>query len=77
MNPGIPKERSRDKVYTVSYHRPLQVFVKWLTRNGFAITRIEEWSSHKKSEAGPRRNAEDTARKEIPLFMCIEATLLG
>jgi ubiquinone/menaquinone biosynthesis C-methylase UbiE len=77
MNPGMPKERIRDKVYTVSYHRPLQVFVKWLTKNGFVITRIEEWSSHKKSATGPRQNAEDTARKEIPLFMCIEASLLG
>ncbi len=77
MNPGIPKERTRDKVYTVSYHRPLQVFVKWLTKHGFAITRIEEWASHKKSEKGPRSSAEDTARKEIPLFMCIEASLLA
>ncbi len=77
MNPGIPKERSRDKVYTISYHRPLQVFTKWLTKHGFAITRIEEWASHKKSATGPRATAEDTARKEIPLFMCIEASLLG
>lgn len=77
MNPGIPKERSRDKVYTISYHRPLQVFTKWLTKHGFAITRIEEWASHKKSATGPRAGAEDTARKEIPLFMCIEASLIG
>ncbi|MBU3668704.1 MAG: class I SAM-dependent methyltransferase [Candidatus Taylorbacteria bacterium] len=77
MNPGMPKERSRDKVYTVSYHRPLQVFTKWLAKHGFAITRIEEWASHKTSEKGPRASAEDTARKEIPLFMCIEASLLG
>lgn len=77
MNPGIPKEKTREKVYTVSYHRPLQVFVKWLTKHGFAITRIEEWASHKMSANGPRAAAEDTARKEIPLFMCIEASLLG
>ncbi len=77
MNPGIPKERSRDKVYTVSYHRPLQVFVKWLTKHGFVITRLEEWGSHKQSADGPRKKAEDTARKEIPMFMCIEASLLG
>lgn len=77
MNPGIPKERSRDKIYTTSYHRPLQVFVKWLTKHGFVITRIEEWGSHKQSAAGPRKKAEDISRKEIPLFMCIEASLLG
>ncbi len=68
----------RAKKFTVSYHRPLQVFAKWLTKNGFAITRIEEWTSHKKSqENGPRSAAEDTARREIPMFMCIEASLLN
>ena len=72
MNPG-----SRvNKKYTISYHRPLQVFMKLLSKHGFALTRIEEWSSHKKSQAGPRAKAEDTARKEIPMFMCIEASLI-
>lgn len=72
MNPGSPK----DKKYTLSYHRPLQVFVKWLSKRKFAITRLEEWMSHKKSKAGPKALIEDTARKEIPMFMCIEATLM-
>lgn len=76
MNPGIPKERVREKKYTISYHRPLQVFVKLLAKHGFAVTRLEEWSSHKKSQEGPRANAENNARKEIPMFMCIEASLI-
>lgn len=71
MHPGSTK-----KTYTVSFHRPLQVFVKLLSKHGFAITKLEEWISHKKSEKGPRAEAEDAARKEIPLFMCIESRLI-
>lgn len=71
MHPGSAK-----KVFTVSFHRPLQVFVKLLSKNGFAVTRLEEWISHKKSQQGPRAASEDRARKEIPLFMCIEAKKL-
>lgn len=68
MHPG-----SNKKTFTYSFHRPLQVFVKWLAKNNLAITRLEEWISHKESANGPRKMAEDKARKEIPLFMCIEA----
>ncbi len=71
MHPG-----SQKKTYTYSFHRPLQVFVKWLTKRGFAVTRLEEWTSHKKSQKGPKAAAEDLARKEIPLFMLLEGTLL-
>lgn len=68
MTPGSIK----DKKFTVSFHRPLQVYTKALTKSGFAITRLEEWISHKESEKGPKQRAENKARKEIPLFMCIE-----
>ncbi len=64
------------KIYTYSFHRPLQTFVKWLSKNGMAVTRLEEWISHKESANGPRKDAEDRARKEIPLFMCIESRIL-
>lgn len=57
--------------YTLSYHRPLQVYSKSFLKEGFAITKIEEWISHRKSEKGPMAKAEDKARKEIPLFMCL------
>jgi ubiquinone/menaquinone biosynthesis C-methylase UbiE len=68
MHPGAnPKEK------TVSFHRPLQFYAKTLANAGFSIARIEEWNSHKKSESGPRAKAEDEARKEIPLFLMIEA----
>ena len=61
---------------TISFHRSLQDFTKALAANGFAITRLEEWTSHKLSGKGPRQKAEDTARKEIPLFMALEVKLL-
>lgn len=68
MNPGS----STDKKITPSFHRPLQVYSKAFAKNNFAITKIEEWMSHKKSQAGPRSQAEDQARKEFPMFMCLE-----
>lgn len=68
MHPGsIPNE------FSWSFHRPLQFYSKTLSKNNFCISRIEEWNSHKKSEPGPRSDAENRARKEIPLFMFIEA----
>lgn len=67
MNPGTDL-----KEFTKSYHRSLQVYSKSFARNNLAISKIEEWISHKKSEFGPRADAEDRARKEIPMFMCLE-----
>ncbi len=69
MHPG-----DDPSVQTVSFHRPLQYYVKALTRTGFAVTNLEEWASHKISDSGPRAPEENRARKEIPLFMAIEAT---
>ena len=62
--------------YTISFHRPLQLYFKLLKNAGFAVTNLEEWISDKKSEAGPRAEAEDRARKEIPLFLYLEAVSL-
>lgn len=70
MTPG--EKDPKKKIKTVSFHRPLQYYMKLLSKNGMAITRLEEWISHKKSQKGPRQIAEDVARKEIPLFMCVE-----
>lgn len=68
MHPG-----DRPGEHTISFHRPLQFYVKALRKAGFAVTGLEEWISHKASEPGPRAKAEDWARKEIPLFLCVEA----
>lgn len=62
--------------YTISFHRPIQVYFKLLKNSGFVVSALEEWESNKKSEAGPRAKAEDVARKEIPLFLFIEAVKL-
>ncbi len=67
MNPGAKESEN-----TISFHRPLQTYSKILANSGFSILRIEEWISHKESEKGPRQIAENKARKEIPLFMCLE-----
>ncbi|MFA6095953.1 MAG: class I SAM-dependent methyltransferase [Candidatus Paceibacterota bacterium] len=71
MNPGgVSGEK------TVSFHRSIQAYSKSLANAGFAISRIEEWTSHKESEKGPHKAAEDKARREIPLFMCLECVKL-
>ncbi len=69
MHPGRGEKSKR----TFSYHRSLQDFFKLLNKSGFAVFRLEEWISHKKSGKGPRQKAEDTTRKEIPLFLMLEA----
>jgi len=68
MHPG-----SSPNEFSWSFHRPMQFYSKTLLKNNFCISRIEEWNSHKKSEPGPRAIAEDRARREIPLFLFIEA----
>lgn len=63
----------RPSQYTLTLHRPLQFYFKSLNKAGFCVSRLEEWNSHKKSQAGPRAKAEDLARKEIPMFLFLEA----
>jgi hypothetical protein len=70
MHPG-----SENKETTVSFHRPLQWYMKHLAKQGFVIDRLEEWTSHKTS-VGKRKDAENRARKEIPLFLYLRARLL-
>lgn len=61
---------------TVSFHRSLQYYFKLLGNAGFAVTRLEEWISNRTSEVGPRKKEEDRLRKEIPLFLFLEAKVL-
>lgn len=70
MTPG--EKNPKKKITTISFHRSLQYYVKLFSKNGLAVTRLEEWISHKQSGTGPRQIAEDKARKEIPMFMCLE-----
>lgn len=67
MNPGD----KIDKKFTLSFHRSLQFYFKILKNSGFFVTNLEEWISNKVSQDGPRKKAEDRARKEFPIFMFI------
>lgn len=77
MKPGaqaqtkVGKEKAASEV-TYSFHRPFQAYFKSLSNAGFSVQRLEEWMSHKESEKGPRKAAEDRARREFPMFLCLE-----
>lgn len=71
MHPGEnPTEQ------TITFHRPLQYYVKSLAKAGFCISRLEEWISNRHGPKGRRAEAEERARKEIPLFLFLEAKIL-
>jgi len=61
----------KGKDYTWTFHKPIEAYVKALRNAGLLVDALEEWASHKISTSGPRAGAENTARKEIPLFMAI------
>ena len=70
MTQGVTDQKR--KKFTLTFHRPLQNYFKAFAKAGLVTMRLEEWVSHKTSDKGPRKQAEDTARKEIPLFLCLE-----
>ena len=72
-HPGVQGDDS----YTWHYHRPLSAYVKALRQAGLLVDAMEEWPGHKQSEPGPRAAAENTARKEIPMFLAIRALKVG
>ncbi len=72
MHPGADP-----KVKTVSFHRPIQYYMKLMGNAGFAAKRMEEWISNKKSQKGGRQKEEDRMRLEIPLFLAIELVKAG
>lgn len=74
MAPGTTAEKGKSEL-TVSYHRPLQSYFKALSLAGFSVIGLEEWISNKSSQPGPRAEAENRARGEIPMFMAIIAQL--
>jgi ubiquinone/menaquinone biosynthesis C-methylase UbiE len=68
QNPHMGKK----KIASITFHRPLQWYMKMFKKHGFAITGMEEWISHKKSQIGLRQKAEDIARREFPMFLALE-----
>jgi ubiquinone/menaquinone biosynthesis C-methylase UbiE len=79
MAPGKTAQEGKQTVSrtTRTYHRSLQTYMKAFAKVGLGIARLEEWISHRQSQKGPKQEAEDRARKEIPLFMCLELKKLG
>jgi 2-polyprenyl-3-methyl-5-hydroxy-6-metoxy-1,4-benzoquinol methylase len=71
-HPGLAAH-GRDSASTTHFHRPLQAYINTLGNAGLLIDHVEEWISHKSSQAGPRKAALDRARKEIPMFLAIRA----
>jgi ubiquinone/menaquinone biosynthesis C-methylase UbiE len=61
-----PSDRKSEK--TLTYHRPLQEYIKLAKNNSFALTNLEEWISHKKQDTEALRNS----CKEFPLFLYLE-----
>jgi ubiquinone/menaquinone biosynthesis C-methylase UbiE len=68
-----PGKKEKSPIF-YSYHHPLQEYMLWLKKAGFAIHSLEEWVSDKKSE-GSKARMEDRARREIPLFLALGAVL--
>ena len=68
MQPGL----GESSVTTSSFHHPLQFYFKALSKAGFSVSRLEEWTSNKQSQPGPNANIENKARKEFPLFLALE-----
>jgi len=76
MNPGAVAKGGKS-VTTVTYHRPIQAYVKAFADAGLLIDALEEWPSLRQSEPGPRAAAENRARREIPMFLALRAIKPG
>lgn len=74
MNPGAASSGALP-VTTITHHRPISTYVRFLSSCGFVIDAIEEWPSARISEPGPRAEEENRARREIPMFLAIRARL--
>jgi hypothetical protein len=72
MNPAQAAE-GKPAVTTVTWHRPIEVYVQAFASAGLLIDALEEWPSHRVSEPGPRAAEEDRARREIPMFLALRA----
>ncbi|NOT00705.1 MAG: methyltransferase domain-containing protein [Phycisphaerales bacterium] len=72
MNPGRAAH-GKTPITTTTWHRPLQTYVESLVHAGFVVDALEEWTSHRRSDPGPRAVEENRARREIPLFLALRA----
>jgi 23S rRNA pseudouridine1911/1915/1917 synthase len=70
MNPGAAAH-GQEPVTTLTFHRPIQTYIKAFAEAGLHIDALEEWPSLRKSQPGPRAAEENRARREIPMFLAI------
>jgi ubiquinone/menaquinone biosynthesis C-methylase UbiE len=71
--PIVARPGAEPDVYTWTFHKPIESFVKAARNAGLLIDAIEEWPGHKTSTSGPRAAAENAARKAIPMFLALRA----
>lgn len=67
MHPG-----QRGGPLTWSFHQPISYYISLLTKHGFVVDALEEWTSDKESEGRVRR-MENRSRNEFPLFLALRA----
>jgi len=72
MNPGAVSDGAKP-VVTTTHHRSIGRYVRSCGRAGLLVDSVEEWASTRQSEPGPRAEAENRARREIPLFLAFRA----
>ncbi len=70
MNPGAVSSGA-EAVITHTYVRPTGAYVNALGAAGLLVDRVEEWASRRVSKPGPRADAENLARREIPMFLAV------
>jgi len=76
MNPAAAAQ-GKPAVTTVTYHRPIQVYVQAFAQAGLLVSALEEWPSLRLSQPGPRAAEENRARREIPMFLAIRGVKAG
>lgn len=70
MNPG--NKNPKTKIFTTTFHRPFEEYLNTFIKAGLTFSFMKEVYSNKSSQAGTRKNAEDEARSEIPMFLFLE-----
>jgi ubiquinone/menaquinone biosynthesis C-methylase UbiE len=68
MHPG-----AAPSTITWTFHRPLADYFAALADCGLAVTKLEEWASHRESKPGTSSRMENRARDEIPMFLALVA----
>ena len=68
MHPGDAPD-----VITMSFHRPISAYINALAKAGLLVEATDELIGQRQSEPGPRAEAENRARREIPLFLALRA----